>query len=58
MIHSELPKAGSATNKTYKKKYTSIITPDKILLNEKLMLSLMFSGMGLVLIAWAIRKGK
>lgn len=58
MIHAELPKSSPATNRTYKKKFTSIITPDKSLLNEKLMLSLMFSGIGLVLIVWAVRRGK
>ena len=58
MIHSELPKASAGSTKTYKKKHTSIITPDKILGNEKLVLSAMFAGMGLVLITWAFRKAK
>lgn len=56
MIHSELPKSGS--DKTYQKKHTFIITPDKILLNEKLMLSLMFAGMGIVLLTWSFKKEK
>lgn len=58
MIYAELPKSSRGTNRTYKKKFTSIITPDKLLLNEKLVLSLMFSGIGLVLIVWAVRRGK
>lgn len=57
MIHSELPKPGRSTYKTANKKYISIITPDKILLNEKLLLSLMFTGMVVVLLTWAVRKG-
>jgi hypothetical protein len=57
MIHAELPKSKLVQmNKTYQKKHTSIISPDKILLNEKLMLSLMFGGMGFVLLSWALAK--
>ena len=58
MIHTELPKSGPGTNRTYQKKFTSIITPDRFLLNEKLMLSLVFSGIGMVLLVWAVRRGK
>jgi hypothetical protein len=58
MIYSELPKPGPNTNRTYQKKYISIITPDKLLLNEKLLLSLMFAGMAMVLVVWAVRKSK
>lgn len=48
----------SPINKSYEKKHTSIITPDKILLNEKLLLGLMFAGVSAVLITWAVRKKK
>lgn len=58
MIYSELPKAGANKNRTYQKKHTFIITPDKLLGNEKLMLSLMFAGMVTVLSVWALRKSK
>ncbi len=58
MIYSELPKSSPNTYRTTKKKHVSILTPEKILLNEKLMLSLMFTGMAVVLITWAVRKGK
>ena len=57
MIHSELPKSDPVTHRTIQKKHISIITPDKILLNEKLMLGLMFTGVAMVLITWALRKG-
>ncbi len=58
MIYSELPKSGSKFNRTIQKKHISIISPDKILLNEKLLLSLMFTGMAMVLAVWAVRKTK
>jgi len=58
MIYAELPKSASNISRTIQKKHTSVITPDKILLNEKLLLSLMFTGVGMTLIAWAFRKGK
>ena len=57
MIHSELPKSNPATYKTTLKKYVSIITPEKIVGNEKLLFTLMFSGMAAVLITWGFRKG-
>lgn len=57
MIHSELPTTSPAS-KSYEKKHTAIITPDKILLNEKLLLGLMFAGVSAVLITWAVRKKK
>lgn len=56
MIYSELPKTGSATYKTRQKKHVSIITPEKILGNEKLLLGLMFTGVAMVFITWAVRK--
>lgn len=58
MIYAELPKSGRNINRTYQKKHVSIISPDRILLNEKLLLSLMFTGMAMVLTVWAIRPGK
>ncbi len=57
MIHSELPKLNPATYKTTLRKYVSVITPEKIVGNEKLLLTLMFTGMAAVLITWAVRKG-
>lgn len=56
MIHSELPASNPMTFKTTQKKHVSIITPEKILGNEKLMAGLMFTGMAVVLISWAVRK--
>jgi hypothetical protein len=57
MIHTELPKAKTPiTNKVQQKKFISVISPDRILLNEKLLLSLMFGGMAIVLLSWAINK--
>lgn len=35
MIHAELPKYSPGTNRIYQKKFTSIITPDKLALDEK-----------------------
>ena len=58
MIHSELPKTTAVSTKSYRKEFTSVITPDKILANEKLVLTAMFAGMGLVLLTWALRKAK
>ena len=57
MIHSELPQPRPKTYRTMKKRYTSVITPDKILLNEKLMLGLMFTGIVMILIKWTVKKG-
>ncbi len=57
MIHSELPNTNPATYKTTLKKYVSVITPEKIVGNEKLLLTLMFTGMAAVLITWGFRKG-
>ncbi|MEJ7679260.1 MAG: hypothetical protein WKG06_15670 [Segetibacter sp.] len=56
MVYSELPEFSPRTYRTTQKKHISIITPDKILLNEKLMLGLMFTGIAMVLITWAVRK--
>ena len=58
MIHSELPKSIPATNRTYQKKHTSIITPDRSLLNEKPFCSLMFASIGMIIITWAFKKWK
>jgi hypothetical protein len=58
MIYSELPQSRAGIYRATQKKHISIITPDKILLNEKLMLSLMFTGMAVVLITWAVRKSE
>lgn len=58
MIHTELPATNPSKLRTYKKKHTTVITPEKILLNEKLMLGLIFSGVALTFTTWALRKGK
>lgn len=54
MTYSEGPNSG--TYKNSPKKLIPFISLEKILGNEKLVLSLMFSGMAAVLITWAIRK--
>jgi hypothetical protein len=56
MIYSELPSESPTAYRTIKKKYTSVITPDKFLGNEKLMLRLMLTGVAMVLITWALRE--
>jgi len=56
MIYSELPQPKPTIYKTIQKKHISIITPDKILLNEKLMLGLMFTGIAMIFVSWAFRK--
>lgn len=58
MIYSMSPDSGSATDNTTQKKFMSIISPDKILLNEKLMLGLMFTAMAMVLLTWTVRKSE
>lgn len=58
MIHSELPETNRANFKTFQKKFISIITPENIVGNDKLMLTLMFTGMAAVLLTWSFRKNK
>ncbi len=58
MIYAELPKSNPGISRIIQKKHTSIIAPDKIVLNEKLLLSLMVTGVATVLITWAFRKSR
>jgi hypothetical protein len=58
MIYSQLPQTRPAPYRTIRKKHVSVIAPGKILLNEKLVLSAMLTGIAMVLITWAVRKGK
>ena len=57
MIYSALPESNVGNYKTVHKKHISVITPDKILGNEKLILGLMYTAMAAVLLTWAVRKG-
>jgi hypothetical protein len=57
MIHSELPKSNAGGYRTSRKKYVSIITPDRLLINERALLGLLIVvGAAAVLITWAVRK--
>ncbi len=57
MIHAESPKR-NPRYKTNDKKFVSVITPDRLLINEKAIFGLMITGFAIALIALLARKGK
>ncbi|HSU51469.1 MAG TPA: hypothetical protein VLJ41_12780 [Segetibacter sp.] len=56
MIYSESPRK-NPRYKTREKKFVSVITPDRLIINEKAIFGLMLTGVAVALIALAARKG-